>query len=420
MLEQTNVNISALIIFYDKNSSSFHQKGKGLRTFLAFIVTFATAGASVAQANEAHLYQSDIDSAYKLIFDTHLGKAICRQILGAEPNALYFHLGVSLETAKEIVESCPRGVRHRLIYPTKPEHIRKLSLKPAQARKFKILVSQISFPIESWTEPFTNTTVVVTPSLPINQDRWVQILAHEMAVYFDSKVNPAHPDASEIPELEELNVKYLGRLNPLMAVSNPLHGHALTFLRALQVEGEILSDLLKEGKVQPGEPLFSSYQNSLIDPKCGHDCIRDLMFELRRTLMPISLPLLAFAPYYRSLILAELPRLKLEWPESTWQRARLVLNNMPLNFLNKEFGGDPVEDMKKVFYANLTAHERFKEIVQFLDEDLWPLEKQALFSATLAGHQETFIEYMKKPLLSGYNIGLSSGPRVRIRTGDWE
>lgn len=391
-----------------------------MRTFICTLVAIATlVGVPVGAADKSEsIHQAEIDSAYLLIFQTQLGRAICRQILGADVEAIKFHLGVSSFAARNIARMCPRGSRDKLIFPTDPSDIRKLTLKNQKPRKHKILVTDISFPIESWTEPFTNTTVLVTQTLPLTQERWVQLLAHELAVYFDSKANPAHPDAEQIPELKNLRFANTTTLNPLLAATNPLQGHALTFVRALAVEKQIVSELVRTQKIK-GPALLDATQERILSETCAHECLKNLVLHVRKMMLPISLPLLAFTPHYRSAIVNEIPSLYLDWNEAEVARARLFLNRMPMEYLRTEYTGDPVNDMKKVFYGNIERYRNAAEVADFMDSILWPLEERALFDSRLAERNETVLEYMRRPLLSGYNVGLSSGPRVRVRPGEF-
>ncbi len=391
-----------------------------MRTFkyisIGAAVAFATLASLPARAESIH--QTEIDSAYTLIFQTSFGKAICRQILGADPHALEFHLGVSALVARRIAASCPREGRHRWIYATDPTDIRKLTLKNSHPRKYKILVSPLAFPIESWTEPFTNTTVLVTQRLPLSRERWVQILAHELAVYFDAKANPAHPDADQIADLRNLRLAAPAGMNPLIAATNPLNSHALTFVRALQVEQMIVQELIRSKKINASaaaEPM----QQRFIQESCAHECLKDVILRVRATLLPLGLPLLAFAPHFRSSVSSEIPR-AVNWDAETLTRAHIVLNRLPVEFLKSESTGDAVKDMKRVFYANLDQYQSAGDVAQFLAADLWAVEERPLFESRLSESSESLLEFMKQPLLSGYNVGLSSGPRVRIRTGVFE
>lgn len=388
-----------------------------LKTFLLHVaLAFAASTGSLAVAESSH--QTEIDSAYKLIFETSLGKAICRQILGADPEAIQFHIGVSFSTARAIARGCGKDSRHPWIFATDPSDIRKLTLKNSQPRKYEVLTTAVTFPIESWTEPFSNTTVLVTQNQVISRERWVQILAHETAVYFDSKANPAHPDAEQIPLMRSLRLTSPGGLPPLIAATNPLNSHALTFVRALLVEATIVDELVARGRIEK-EARVEASQERFISESCGHECLKDLVLKVRATLLPVSLPLLAFAPYFRSTILSELPR-AVNWNAETMARAHRVLNRLPVEFLKTESTGDAVQDMKRVFYANQAPGQNASEVANFLAQDLWQIEERALFESRLGERAETWLEFLKKPLLSGYNVGLSSGPRVRIRTGVFE
>lgn len=238
-----------------------------MRTLIYLLATFVALGPAPSQAQSALLIdQGQIDAAYAMIFKTQMGKAICRQILGADGEAIRFHLGVSAEAAAKLASDCPRTARHRWIFATKPEDIRKLTLKDSSPRVYRVLQSQLTFPIDSWTDPFTNSTVLVTPTWPMAFERLVQLLAHETAVYFDSKANPAHPDAQKIPELRQLPLHTQGAIDPLIAFSNPLQAHAMTFVRALQVESEILREL-HNGQWLHTEGLIEPTQSRVIDRK---------------------------------------------------------------------------------------------------------------------------------------------------------
>lgn len=393
---------------------------RNLRTIKSFsvraIIAFATLIGPMAGAESSH--QTEIDAAYGLIFQTSLGKAICRQILGADPEAIQFHIGVSFSVAQDIARSCPKDSRHPWIYATDPSDIRKLTLKNSQPRKYEILATADTFPIESWTEPFSNTTVLVTQSEIVTRERWVQILAHETAVYFDSKANPAHPDAEQIPVLRSLRLTLPGGIHPLIAATNPLNSHALTFVRALQAEAAIVDELVRDGKIQ-AEARMDAGQVKFVAEACQHECLKNLVLRVRTTLLPVGLPLLAFAPHFRSTILSELPR-AVNWDPDTMARAHRVLNRLPVEFLKTESTGDAVQDMKRVFYAKREPGQNATEVADFLAGELWRLEERALFDSRLGERGETWLEFLKKPLLSGYNVGLSSGPRVRIRTGVFE
>jgi hypothetical protein len=87
--------------------------------------------------------------------------------------------------------------------------------------------------------------------------------------------------------------------------------------------------------------------------------------------------------------------------------------------MKRQFTGDVVADLTRVFFADESQKAHFQIVSVFLKGTLWNLEKPALYSAHFSSGL-TLLEFMKRPLLSGYNIALASGPRVRIRTGGVE
>jgi hypothetical protein len=380
---------------------------------LVLLFTFSLA----AQGQTEAQIQTEVDEAFSAILSTSVGRAVCFQILGANANAISYHLGVSAEAAARFAKDCGKSKNLAWVYPTKVADIRKLSISDNSSRLYKVLYSSQAFPIESWTEPFSNTTVIVTNTYPISKERWIQILAHEMAVYFDSKANPSHPDARLIPELKNLELQKNARLDPLIAVTNPLQAHTLTFIRALQIEVKVLNEVSQTPRFRNIKKLLNSEVEYLVSDECREECLENLIIQLRKSYRPISLPLLAFAPFYRSVILGELTRSRKTWSEGQWDRAIAALDQRPVNFIKNQFTGNPLEDIRRVFYAELSMKEHFEGTAEFLENDLWPLERASLNNTTISGQDLTLLEYLKRPLLSGYNIGLSSGPRVRIRIG---
>jgi hypothetical protein len=365
-------------------------------------------------------FQHDIDSAFQEIMRTQIGLSICKHILGAQPEIIEYHLGVTRTAAEQIAQGCSaiKG-RHPWVQTTSYQDIRKLNLKPFQRRKYTLLSAETDFPIESWTDPFTNTTVLLAGRAGISHERLVQLLAHEMAVYFDSKANPAHPDAQLIPELHDLQLETTAPMNPLVAVSNPLTAHTLTFVRALQIEFSIVDELIATHKIVAPADHADYYLNHLVSSGCGELCLESLILAMRKSYLQISLPLLAFAPHFRALLAKEIPRLQPQWSQEQWARMQAALNTLPVEFLKTQFTGNPLADMQRVFVSDESSKPGFVSVSRFLAADLFPFEWPSITGAKLSTGQ-TFLEFMKQPLLSGYNILLSSGPRVRVSTGNLE
>lgn len=360
--------------------------------------------------------QRDIDRAFELILSTSVGRAICRDILGADAQAMEMHLGVSKAEAEKIARECLDSEPSDWIYPTSPSDIRKLNLKSPVPRTYKLVHTDQSFPIESWTDPYSNVTTILITGSAVSFPRLVQLLSHETAVYFDSKSHPLYRSASDVPHLRDLNIITSGPMNPLLALSNPIQAHTMTYLRALQVEFAILNELVGQGLISAPKDLSDPYLLDLVSERCQQDCIANLVEKMRDIYLPVSLPLLAFSSHYRALIEREIPKLM---PANDKFRAGYAMNTLPEQFMKRQFTGDVVGDLTKVFFADVAQKARFQVTRDFLKDTLWNLEKPSLFSAHFSSGL-TLLEFMKRPLLSGYNIALASGPRVRIRTGGFE
>lgn len=363
--------------------------------------------------------QQEVDRAFGLILQTQIGKAICRDIMGADAQALSLHLGISKTKATELAQGCGGSEASEWIYPTSPADIRKLTLKAAKPRRYKLVHTDVSFPIESWTDPYSNVTSILTTTKTVSLSRMVQILAHETAVYFDSKSHPLHPGAEDIPHLRGMNLKQAGQMNPLVAISNPLQAHTLTYLRALHVEFAILEELVGLGKIAPPKDLNDPYLQHLVSPRCAQSCIEELIRNTHAIYSPFTLPLLAMSPHYRALALQELPQIQLLWGQSEWADAHMVFNQMPVQFMKNQFAGDVVAEMSRFYFKNEEDRRAYERINAFLLSDLWPVEWAAISQSRFPSGA-TLLEFMKRPLLSGYNIALTSGPRVRVRTGSIE
>jgi len=377
---------------------------------LSFQLAFAAAEMPV---------QQDVDRAFDLILRTQVGKAICRDILGAEAEALELHLGLSRSKSQEIAKDCVGTEASQWIYPTSPADIRKLAIKARKPRRYKFVHSEQAFPIESWTDSFSNITTILTNNRTITFSRMVQILAHETAVYFDSKSHPLHPGADDIPHLRGLDLQTTATMNPLVAASNPLQGHTLTYLRALQVEFAIMRELVGKRAVVAPKDLSDPYLLFLVSDRCTQSCIQELLINTREIFLPFSLPLLAFSPHYRAVAMQELPLLSLNWNSDQWWRAQQTFNTLPVQFMKNQFTGDVVGDLTAFFYQDEIQKGPRKTVADFLQFDLWPAELAAL-SQSRFPLGLSMLEFLKRPLLSGYNISLASGPRVRVRTGNIE
>lgn len=396
-----------------------------------------------APAAEFH-NQYEIDESFRLIFKTEVGMAVCTRILGADPKALEFHLGISPDAAVQIARHCHSpGKTQPWLFPSKPMDIRKFTLcqgdtgKPCGPRKYFHVETEKLYPIESWTDPYTNTTVLLTRTSSPKRTRLVQLLAHEMAVYFDSKATPTAADAQNIPALAGLKIRLVPQpitvpFSPWVALLDPLTAHTLTFLRALRIERSIVKELADRHLLEPPADDQDPYVAHLLSDECSHDCILQLIQTMRDTYSSLSLPLLAYAPTYRSQVIAELANIEKKYPgiwgSEKWPRANKAIQYTVAFFENRSADSEQVKSDEKLRLDSLANLQRlyptlaresdeFELVGHFLSDDLWrPLELPSLNAAKLSDGQ-TLLEFMKQPLLSGYNVLLSSGPRVRIHGG---
>lgn len=392
-----------------------------MQIFLSFQIAFAAP-------TEAKL-QQDVDRAFGMIFQTQIGQTICRDILGADASAIALHLGVTREAAVRFAKKCSGDFEPaEWVYPTAPADILKIGGGASQSTKQYILrTTEADFPIESWTDSVTNATTILFPEDAQNKssqfEYLVQILAHETAVYFDSKINPKHQNANSIPHLRSLSLKGPGKMDPLIAVSNPIVGHTLTYLRALQVEFAILDELDARFGIYftPHPALNHPYLRYLVSEGCAHVCIEDLILRLKVDYMPIALPMLAFASHYRSIIIPELGRIQPKWNATEWLNANQSLNNFPVAYAQtyKETvnSQNVVVAMENVFNAPQSERAKFDSTMLFMANELWEIEWPVVSQSRFESSGLSLLEFMKRPLLSGYNIFLTSGPRVRVRGG---
>jgi hypothetical protein len=387
---------------------------RGIRLILAGLLV----AAPLAAYADSDPFQNAIDTSVEEIMTTTLGKTICQHILGGDVDAIHVNLGVSTQAAQIIAQQCGSLAQpnHPWIYATNVDDIQKATLSSSKPRKYVMLSADNAFPIESWTDPFTNTTVLIAGPEGMPHQRLVQLLAHEMAVYFDSKANPAHPDAQNIPEIRNLNLPVSPLMNPLIAVTDPLVAHTLTFVRALQVEYQIVDELIQTGLISPPPDHNDPYLQFLVSEQCQKVCLESLIINMHSHYLPIGLPLLAFAPHFRSLIPLELARIQPHWSPDKWMSVQQVIGDLPVDFLKNQFTGNPLADIERVFLASTTPNDQFTTVAVFMSQDLWPLEEPSVVQTNLPNGRP-FLEYMKVPLLSGYNILLSSGPRVRVGPG---
>lgn len=379
--------------------------------------------------------QFHVDKAMTEIMQTSVGRSICRDILGANAEAIQFHLGVSPNTATQIAQNCSDTpvASNSWIVPTPVTEIRK-----SVSRQYEIVSTLPGFPIESWTDsagsiqPDNKTVFLIRPPvrgepmdkyLEFFKSRLTELLAHETAVYFDSKSNAAHEDAKQLEAFRTLSFgDKTYKIDPLTVVSNPLIAHTLTYIRALQVERTIMKELIAKNAVQAPSDFDDPYIEYLVSDKCQEKCIADRVMDMRQVYYPMALPMLAFSPTYRAKMQNALVGLQANLTWLQWDRLNKVMGSVSTDFLDNSASGERLKDLKTYFFDSPQSHPEIDTVTRAMRDDLLPLEEPSLFGVKVEtpSGQSTLLEFMKRPLLSGHNLFLSSGPRVRIRTGNIE
>lgn len=371
--------------------------------------------------------QSQVNSVISEIMSTKVGQALCYHVLGADHAVIQHHLGVSPDVAKKIAQSCADGAPFvPWISPTPSDKIRKLSVTEGKRRKYRFIL-QDSIPFDSWTEPYSNTTVFVihsTRKKPINRQRLLQLMAHETAVYFDPKVVVGHDDITKIPELKKFRVISKDKTcDPKVSAMNPVIAHTLTFIRAMQVEGAITLELAQRpySNFRIPEDYKNPRLKKIIGGQCGEDCIDELVNEMSEIYLPLSLPMVTMAPFYRGKKREQIKKLELSKTDpKKWRALEYALNILPSSYQSFTEGTSEMPFMDLIQYFVSVPDFNFKETESTFREVLWPEDWECVKSAVvpLARYRSSLLKFMGTPLLSGYNIQMSNGPRVRIRAGD--
>lgn len=354
---------------------------------------------------------TQVDQAMELILTrSQIGRAICTRILGGDPSLIETHAGVSTEAAKMIARNCsdPGGIP---FVARGRSSLRKTTLSGETKRRYQFYLQPKSPLIESWTDPYSHTTYILTSQIDPPFEELVQILAHELAIYFDSK---SSPERAYSTLAETGNPQFPIRAS--LAASDPLIAPAFGFLRAAQIEKLIIDDLLKQDLVRSYFLKESAALNAVLRPLCRRECIVRFLEYSRDLFKPLALPFLAFSPVFRSQTLELLTQQKSR-DFSFWNRTHFIMETLPQNYL---------DDLKADDFASqiggwLNQNERFiqtsAQVANFLDDELWPIERAVLENSRVPQLDMYFVEYLKIPKLSSDHIEQASGPRVRVRTG---
>jgi hypothetical protein len=202
----------------------------------------------LSEGNEE--YQALIDQAFLVLSQAPSMKAICHNLLNAKPELISSLYGVSAPTAQLIANDC-RNFKGTL------ESVPSKRLFP---RKYVFVFSpDAGLYLDSWTNTIANVYLFIKPQ-EINEQRFLRILVHELAIALDFKEQLAlgarkSADAKlpEIPGFE--NKTY--ECHPSAVLRNPIVKYSFSAVRAFKFENKVMSEL---GFGLPVEPKKSCSQ----------------------------------------------------------------------------------------------------------------------------------------------------------------
>lgn len=341
--------------------------------------------------------QSDIDRHTIAILQTRIGKAICKDILAADEDLIRRNLGVTSTAAQIIASNCKSTRPNSSPYVVPSPATQKNSLLPATAdRTFVVVYSNnLDLGFDSWTEPFTNRTVLILNS----SSSLLKILTHELMIYFDAKSWPGGPNWWSLPDLGDTILSSSDSNRSVLATQNPVIAQILAAIRAFKLEVEVLKDLHE----QPDAALNHSFLKLDCDEHCLFHAVKDSTYWVR----PYLVDLLAFSPRYRAEILQS--AVVAEWREVLEEYPRQRIQQLDLSFSLLGFFQKPEVEVQL-------------KTERIIFEELFPMDLKVLLQTNLQkfGTEQSinFLKYLGEPLLSGNANQSAMGPRPRIRTGN--
>lgn len=360
---------------------------------------------------------------------TGLGKSLLQHVLACDSSSISKHFGISSQTANMLAGECFRDslINKNLstyVLESQDDKLEtKISLIPGTSKRQYILVVSEStdWNIDSWTDPFSNKTVFIVEKGQADKADsktfFYQMMAHEIAVYFDTKAWVGSAEWDDIPTFKNsLNDVSVDKNKLALALNNPLISQMLRSLRAFRIEKVFIEELVSKNLLP--RTALSYYQhpgNSYLEEDCHATCVLNFLNSFSALLLPQSLPLLAFSPQYRNQKALEIiGGRSLGSSNKTVQ----VLENYPDQYLTQIFKNDPFFNMMNPDlkpgqeYLFRETSETFKTIL--LPQDLSTISQLMKTNHIL---DEDFLSFLASPQLGGQNVRLSGGPRPRIRGG---
>lgn len=360
------------------------------------------------------------------IMETSIGRAMCSHNSWQNPQVVQHHLGVSRKTAASIVNNClpNKQFAHTTIYNSPQEDEADEHMKRVPHRRYVIAVTdRPNLPFGSWTESFNNTTLIILHhSLfmsDINLIYLTQVLAHELAIYFDTKAWPFGPAWNRLPILRESVIRAPHPDKVTLATLNPLLAPILAFIRAFKIERQIVDDLVRIGKLS-NEPIYYSEKDyPFLHKSCDNKCLVNYIKKNQEWIKPITLPLLALTPHYRTRKLEQLKSLPAQDIPDFLDVAYEVLEKIPVFYMNRRANDLLALDFITNQDADFIKLNHLS--ANFLDQHIATQDLHELATARLSlkGNSQSYalLSYLAIPLLSDVNSPLANGPRPRIRVG---
>ncbi|MCB0391645.1 MAG: hypothetical protein KDD58_10145 [Bdellovibrionales bacterium] len=397
----------------------------------------------ILKAHEHKDLQELVDDSLITIFKSNLAKEIAYKIMHCNIDAIENHLGVTRSAAQKIQSYCSefRPSNYNLNYDISPivqtsplkalsktVDLKKVSLGHKRSYSF-LLTDNNDWKLDSWTDPATNSTSIIINSrgedLKKELPRIIEILAHETAIYFDAKFWAGSTQFTSLPDAKE----FLNEFNTsheliTLALDNPLIANSMAFLRAFKVEQLITSELIKKRLL-----VFNISDIARRNEKIGSFltckalCLHDFLEAQIKFEQDMSLPLMAYASGYRTKLWTYISNnafalsSNFELPKSTKLKEMLI--SLPNDFYMK--------------HKDLSIHLIFESMANQVEMNKHntniDIFNELLVNGILRQHlndlknqknvmsQHSALEFMTKPLLSGDNVRMSSGPRPRIIIG---
>lgn len=373
--------------------------------------------------------QSVLDEITASLFGTELGRALCTTVFNNPPEKaklselerrtlLSFHLGLRDENILRSVASVcspSLSVSHRFVFPKAGLGDKKMTVSPGDGRRLFALVfsdsNNVSF--DSWTDPFANRTIFIAPTA-LKKDFaqlkvfLLQAMAHETFVYFNSKSSLWSKEATLIDTLNANSALWMDHPDEGTAVANPHIASALAALAAFRVEKEFVDEIDSERKTVT----VTSYPKGVsefLQDKCHGTCLHDLVSALAGVSVDMSLPLLALSSDYTKFKLDQLRAKAASEAEKMLFEETLIY--APQEYLYSGFRNFSLFDL--VLGKSPSAGSKRSEplVNRVFKQSFMKFDLEALKSED--GTQ--LVEFMTKPLMSGYNIRYSAAPRPRFR-----